>query len=86
MPTAEEEESGEYRDMRRRFIVSLILTVPVFFLAMAHLIPGFAQLLSARVSAWIEFALATPVVLWGGWVFFVRGWQSLVAATSTCSR
>ncbi len=79
VPTAEEEESGEYRDMRRRFVVSLILTVPVFFLAMAHLIPGFAQLLSARVSAWIEFALATPVVLWGGWVFFVRGWQSLVS-------
>ena len=79
VPAAEEEESEEYQDMRRRFVASLILTVPVFFLAMAHLIPGFAQLLSARVSAWIEFALATPVVLWGGWVFFVRGWQSLVS-------
>ncbi|MFA7535841.1 MAG: heavy metal translocating P-type ATPase [Desulfuromonadales bacterium] len=78
VPTAEEEESEEYRDMRRRFIVSVVLTAPVFVVAMGHLVPGFAHLIPVRVAAWIQLLLATPVVLWGGWVFFVRGWQSLV--------
>ena len=78
VPTVEEEESEEYLDMRRRFLFSVILTVPVVVLAMGHLIPGLGHFIPVRVGAWIELLLATPVVLWGGWIFFVRGWQSLV--------
>jgi P-type Cu+ transporter len=77
-PAAEEEESQEYRDMKRRFWVSAVLTLPVFVLAMGHMIPGFGHRVPARAAALIQFVLSTPVVLWGGWVFFVRGWQSLV--------
>ena len=78
--TAEEDDT-ELRDMRRRLWVSLALTVPVFVIAMAEMLPGepLARLLPPRVSAWVQFALATPVVLWGGWPFFVRGWTSIVA-------
>ena len=79
MPTAEEEESEEYLDMRRRFHFSLLLTVPVFIIAMGHMLPAFGHLIPTRTANWIQFILATPVVLWGGWVFFVRGWQSLVS-------
>ncbi len=75
-----EEESSEFRDMRHRFIVSVILTAPVFVLAMAHMIPGrpLDLLGSPLTLKYYEFLLATPVVLWGGWPFFVRGWQSVV--------
>jgi P-type Cu+ transporter len=70
--------SEEYLDMRRRFIVSVILTVPVAIVAMGrHLFPVMFEFAGARTLDWIELALATPVVLWGGWPFFVRGWQSL---------
>ena len=79
MPAAEEEESAEYLDMRRRFLVSLVLTVPVFLIAMGHMLPALGHLLSTKTANWIQFILATPVVLWGGWVFFVRGWLSLVS-------
>ncbi|WP_035055579.1 YHS domain-containing protein, partial [Desulfuromonas sp. TF] len=79
LPTAGEEESDEYRDMRRRFVVSVVLTAPVFVIAMGHMIPGVGHLIPARTAAWIQLMLATPVVLWGGWVFFVRGWQSLLS-------
>ena len=76
----EEEENPELIDMRRRFKISLILTVPVFFIAMHGLIPGFSlrQFVSSDFLKWIELVLATPVVLWGGYPFFVRGWQSIV--------
>jgi len=74
-----EEENPELRDMTRRFRVSLVLTIPLFILAMS---PYFTDILmktlSPAVSTWIEMILATPVVLWGGWPFFVRGWQSVV--------
>ena len=62
--------------MRRRFWICLVLTVPVFISAMGMLIGSHGDLTS-RVR-WFEMALATPVVLWGGWPFFVRGWRSLV--------
>ncbi len=71
--------SDEYLDMRRRFAVSAILTVPLAIIAMGrHFWPAAGELAGARTLDWIEFALATPVVLWGGWPFFVRGWQSVV--------
>ena len=74
-----EEDSSELDDMTRRFWVSTVLALPVFVLAMvADLVPAWLpDGLSMRTVQWIEFALATPVVLWGGWPFFVRGWQSV---------
>ena len=70
--------NAELLDMTRRFWISLALTVPVLALEMGgHLVPALHQLVSQRMSIWLQFALATPVVLWGGWPFFVRGWISL---------
>ncbi len=78
--TAEEPENPELRDMTRRFRVGLALSVPLVALAMGrHLVPG--RLPSALVGpagSWLELLLATPVVLWGGWPFFVRGFLSVV--------
>ena len=78
--SAEEPENPELADMTRRFKVSAALTVPLVLLAMAHLIPGnpLEHAIPHRVRAYLELALATPVVLWGGWPFFVRAWDSLV--------
>jgi Cu+-exporting ATPase len=75
-----EEKNTELIDMTRRFWLSVALAVPVFAMAMgSEFAPDFAaRLISGRALQWIEFVLATPVVLWGGWPFFVRGWQSLV--------
>jgi Cu+-exporting ATPase len=75
-----EEDSSELDDMTRRFWVSTVLALPVFILAMvADLVPAWLpDGLSMKAVQWIECVLATPVVLWGGWPFFVRGWQSVV--------
>ncbi len=77
-----EEDNPELRDMTRRFWVSAILSVPLLVIAMGDLIPGLHEFLislaNPRTLTWIELILATPVVLWGGWPFFVRGWQSVV--------
>jgi Cu+-exporting ATPase len=76
----EEEKNPELVDMTRRFWVSVVLTVPLFLIAMSDIVPGnpLERIVSMRVLGWVQFALATPVVLWGGWPFFVRGWQSIV--------
>ena len=73
------EENAELVDMTRRFRVSALLALPVFILAMgAEFSPGpVGGIIAPRPLQWLEFALATPVVLWGGWPFFVRGWQSV---------
>lgn len=78
--TESEEENHELIDMTRRFWASLIFTVPVFFIAMGDLLPGqpVSAVLSTAVRPWFELLLATPVVLWGAWPFFVRGWRSVV--------
>ncbi len=75
-----EEENPELVDMTRRFRVSLVLAVPVLVLGMGHYLPGnpLGRILPPRASGWLELLLATPVVLWGGWPFFVRGWQSIL--------
>nr|WP_282097370.1 copper-translocating P-type ATPase [Legionella pneumophila] len=73
--TTEEGASPEYLDMRWRFWVGLILTLPIVVLEMGT--HGFQHFISANFSNWIQLLLATPVVLWGGWPFFVRGWHSL---------
>ena len=70
--------SPELVDMSRRFWVSLVLTVPVFALEMGGHITNLHMVLGQRWSNWLQFVLATPVVLWGGWPFFVRAWQSLL--------
>jgi Cu+-exporting ATPase len=78
---AVEEPNQELIDMTRRFWVGVALALPVFLLAMmADLAPSWLPGgLSITKVQWIEFALATPVVLWCGWPFFVRGWQSVVS-------
>lgn len=78
--TLEEPDDPELRDMTRRFWISAALSVPVVIVAMGHMVPGLGWLgaIPPRLQPWIETILATPVVLWGGWPFFVRGWKSLV--------
>ena len=78
--TATEEENPELRDMTRRFWVSTALTLPLLAIAMADMLPGMPvqHALPNGWLAWIELLLATPVVLWGGWPFFQRGWASVV--------
>ncbi|MGC1438158.1 MAG: heavy metal translocating P-type ATPase [Terriglobales bacterium] len=78
--TATEEENPELRDMTRRFWISLSLTVPLLAIAMVDMLPGMPieHALPAGWLPWIELLLATPVVLWGGWPFFQRGWASIV--------
>ena len=70
----------ELIDISRRLWVSAALTVPVFIVAMAEMIPGLAleSAFSQAQVQWFQFVLTTPVILWGGWPFFVRGWQSIV--------
>jgi Cu+-exporting ATPase len=77
---AAEEEDTELADMSRRFRVSLVLSAPVLFLGMSDMIPGqpVQQALAPALVRWIQLALATPVVLWGGLPFFQRGWASIV--------
>lgn len=74
----EERENPELADMTRRFLVGLVLTVPVFIIAMGGMVPGFHEFLPRSTAQWLEFVFSSPVVLWAGWPFFVRGWQSLV--------
>jgi Cu+-exporting ATPase len=81
-PTAspDQAEDAELRDMTKRFWIAAALALPVFVLAMAHLIPALARQswADSHTSRWIQFALTTPVVWWAGWPFFRRGWRSLV--------
>jgi Cu+-exporting ATPase len=74
----EEGPSPDLIDMSRRFWVSLALTVPLLFVAMAPMAGLHLGPLDGRAGRWAELILATPVVLWGGWPFFVRGWASVV--------
>ena len=75
-----EEVNPELLDMTRRFWISLVFTVPLLGLVMAEMLPDqpVQHAFSARLLTWVQFVLATPVVLWGGWPFFARGWASLV--------
>ncbi|MCK5498362.1 MAG: copper-transporting ATPase, partial [Gammaproteobacteria bacterium] len=81
MITDGEEENHELNDMTRRFWVSALFAFPVFISAMgADFWPEFfSQIIAPRARQWFELSLATPVVLWGAWPFFVRGWSSLVS-------
>jgi len=75
--TGETGDSPELRDMSRRFWIGLALTVPVFFLEMGGHLFDLGHLLGAQNSNRIQLLFGTPVVLWAGWPFFVRAWQSL---------
>jgi len=77
---AGEERNPELEDMRRRFWVSVALALPLLLLSMSEMLPGapVQHALSPRPITWIQLVLSTPVVLWGGWPFFQRGWASLV--------
>jgi Cu+-exporting ATPase len=77
MASAEAAPNHELADMTRRFWVGLVLSLPVVALEMGGHILDLDHLVAPQLSNWIQLALATPVVLWAGWPFFVRGWQSL---------
>ncbi|MFN0139007.1 MAG: heavy metal translocating P-type ATPase [Pyrinomonadaceae bacterium] len=86
--TLDDAPDPEYIDMKRRFVVCAILTLPIFVLAMAEmfvdlnaLFPAWPHGTASRLSMWIQFVLATPVVLWGGWPFFQRAWASIKNAS-----
>jgi Cu+-exporting ATPase len=78
--TIEEEENPELMNMRRRFWVGVVLTVPLILIAMSDFVPALyiEDFISPKHMNWLDLLLASPVVLWGGWSFFVRGWQSVV--------
>ena len=78
--TLEDAPNPELFDMTRRFWISAALSVPLFILAMSDMLPGqpLQHFASPHLLTWIQFVLATPVVLWGGWPFFERGWHSIV--------
>jgi len=76
--TADEGPSAELVTMTRRFCIGLVLTVPVFVLEMGGHLTDLTHVIGQQTSNWLQLVLATPVVLWAGWPFFVRGWRSLV--------
>ena len=75
--TLDDKPDPELVNMTRRFRISAALTIPVFILAMAEMIPGFNEIVLPKISLWIQFVLATPVVIWGGLPFFQRAWASV---------
>jgi Cu+-exporting ATPase len=80
-PALGEDQDAELRDMRRRFWVSALLSIPLVVIAMKDLIPGrplTEDLATPQALRWLELILATPVVLWAGWPFFERAWKSIV--------
>ncbi|NOT49173.1 MAG: HAD-IC family P-type ATPase [Acidobacteria bacterium] len=86
--TLDDAPDPEYVDMKRRFWISAVLTVPFFVLVMAEMFVDFNSIFpswphgrASNLSMWIQFVLATPVVLWGGWPFFERAWASIKNAS-----
>lgn len=77
--SAAEPENPELKDMQRRLVVSAVMTLPVFSLGMMDLLSAEKRLFSSTTATWVQFALSTPVVLWGGWPFIHRGWASVVS-------
>ncbi|MEN9401723.1 MAG: hypothetical protein RL091_426, partial [Verrucomicrobiota bacterium] len=72
-----EEDNHELHDMTRRFWLGGALALPVLVLGMLHLVPSLLHVANSPTSRWAQFLLSTPVVLWAGWPFFVRGAKSL---------
>jgi P-type Cu+ transporter len=81
MPASEDDgDNAELHDMTLRFRIAAALTLPVFILAMAHLVPALAHQswADSHASRWLQFTLTTPVVAWAAWPFFRRGWRSIL--------
>ena len=76
--TAEAGQNPELVEMTRRFSIGTALTLPIVILSMGGDLTGLTSLIGQQTSNWLQLAFATPVVLWAGWPFFVRGWQSVV--------
>lgn len=79
MTVSLEEDQTEFKDMKKRFLIATFFTIPLFVIAMGDMLPGkpVSHLISHEVMRWVELILATPVVLWCGMPFFVRGFQSV---------
>ncbi|HQZ98368.1 MAG TPA: heavy metal translocating P-type ATPase [Pyrinomonadaceae bacterium] len=75
--TLDDGPDPEYVDMKRRFWISAVLTLPVFALAMGEMLPNYHEYVSPKIALWIQFVLSTPVILWGGFPFFQRAWASV---------
>lgn len=75
--TLDDAPDPEYLDMRRRLLVCAVLTAPIFVLAMGEMLDGFHDVVAPQISMWIQFVLATPVVIWGGWPFYQRALASV---------
>ena len=69
----------ELVDMTRRLWIGVALSVPLLVITMGELVPGLARLIGGSWNPWVQLILASPVVIWAGWPFFVRGWMSLVS-------
>ena len=78
-PMAVSEPNSELKDMSLRFWIGLAFALPVFTLEMSGHVFDLHSWLAPQISNWIQLVLATPVVLWAGWPFFVRGWRSVVS-------
>ncbi|MDZ4762711.1 MAG: heavy metal translocating P-type ATPase [Alphaproteobacteria bacterium] len=78
VPTAEAGPNHELIDMQRRFVIGAVIAAPVLVLEMGRHVLGIDRFVPAAWNPWLQFVLATPVVLWGGWPFFERGWASLI--------
>ncbi len=78
--TSDQKPDPELANMARRLYISTCFSLPVFFIAMSDMIPGqpLQQQVSVKLLTWIQLFLATPVIIWAAWPFFVRGWKSLV--------
>ncbi|MDD5109390.1 MAG: copper-translocating P-type ATPase [Candidatus Omnitrophica bacterium] len=80
LPSAAEEENQEARVLGKKFWIGLILTAPVFLLALGEMIPALSlkAIIPSGVSRWLQFIFATPVVLWAGNIFFIKAWRSIL--------
>ncbi len=78
---SDDHAAHEIRELSRKFWMALVLTVPVFFLAMWSMIPGnpLVEWIPKHISKWLEFAFSVVVVVWAGGIFFVKGWRSIIA-------
>ncbi len=77
MITLSDEKNPELEEMTLKFWISALLSVPLVLLTMAHMLPNFPFVLEHSLKTAIEFLLSTPVVLWGGWSFYVKAWNSV---------
>ncbi|MBA3238112.1 MAG: heavy metal translocating P-type ATPase [Parachlamydiaceae bacterium] len=73
-----DDDESEYKNMHFRFWIGVLFAIPIFILSMAEMVPILRTFISINLSRWLQFILSTPVILWAGWPFFERGWQSII--------